>query len=101
MTSRMRRKREALRHWGHFMVGILIGSMIWTPVLAATDFMPDPRDWTNRLVHGDWVAIAVTSAILLAIVGVAVGFLTRNRALKSSAPDPENSIGRYRPFREL
>ena len=101
MTSRMRRRREALRHWGRFLMGIVIGITIWTPVLAATDFMPDARDWTNRLVHGDWVAIAVTAAILLAIVGVAVGFLTRNRALKSPMPDPENSIGRQRPFREL
>ncbi len=100
MTSRIRRKREALRHWGHFLAGILIGIMIWTPVLAATD-LPDPREWTNRLMHGDWVALAVAGAILLAIIGVALGFMTRNRALKSPSPDPEDSIGRHRPFREL
>jgi hypothetical protein len=101
MTSRMRRKREALRHWSHFLAGILIGVMIWTPVLAASDFVPDPRAWTNRLMHGDWIAIAITAAILLAIIGVALGFLTRNRPLKPATADPENSIGRYRPFRDL
>jgi hypothetical protein len=99
MTSRTQRRRAALRHWANFLAGILIGVMIWTPVLAANDFVP--RDWTNRLMHGDWVAIGVTAAILLAIIGVALGFMTRNRPLKSPTPDPEDSIGRRRPFREF
>jgi hypothetical protein len=98
MTIRTRRRRAALRHWGNFLAGMLIGIMIWTPVLAANDFVPDPREWTNRLMHGDWVALAVTGLILLAIIGLAVGVLTRGRTLKSPTAVPENSIGRQRPF---
>jgi hypothetical protein len=96
----MRRRRTALRDWGNFLAGIMIGVMIWTPVLAATDF-PDPREWTNRLMHGDWVALAIAGAILLAIIAVALGFFTHNRTSKSPMPDAENSIGRQRPFRDL
>jgi len=101
MTNRMRKKRATLRAWRDFLAGSLIGIAVQTPVFAATsiDF---PADWTQRLTHGDPMAIGVTGAVVLVVaaVAVALGALARRRATKASPADPENSIGRYRPFRQ-
>jgi len=102
MTNRARRRRTALRDWRNFLAGILIGTAVQTPVFAATNVDLNPSDWTERLTHGDPMAIGVAGAIVVVVaaVAVALGTLARRRATRVPRPDPENSIGRYRPFRE-
>ena len=101
MTNRMRRRRATLRAWRDFLAGSLIGTAAQTPVFAATrsDF---PEDWTQRLAHGDPLAIGIAGAIVVVVAAIAVALATlaRRRAAKVPPPDPENSIGRYRPFHE-
>ena len=101
MTNRMRKRRATLRAWRDFLAGSLIGITVQTPVFAATRF-DFPTDWTERLTHGDPMAIGVTGGIVVAIaaIAVALGSLSRRRATKAPPPDPENSIGRYRPFHQ-
>ncbi|HET9764780.1 MAG TPA: hypothetical protein VFR50_14760 [Casimicrobiaceae bacterium] len=102
MTNRARRRRAALRDWRNFLTGALIGIAVQTPVFAATHVEFNPSEWTQRLQHGDPLALGIAGAIVfvIAAVAVALGTLARRHASKATAPDPENSIGRYRPFRQ-
>ena len=102
MTNRTRRRRDALRDWRNFLTGTLIGAAVQTPVFAATHVEFNPSDWTQRLEHGDPMALGIAGAVVfvVAALAVAVGTLARRRATKATPPDPENSIGRYRPFRQ-
>ncbi|HUH94702.1 MAG TPA: hypothetical protein VL742_16355 [Casimicrobiaceae bacterium] len=97
----MRKRRATLRAWRDFLAGSLIGTAVQTPVFAATGF-DFPNDWTQRLTHGDPMAIGVAGAIVVVVaaVAIAIGTLARRRATRGPPPDPENSIGRHRPFRE-
>jgi hypothetical protein len=102
MTNRARRRRAALRDWRNFLTGALIGTAVQTPVFATTNVDFNPSEWTQRLTHGDPMAIGIAGAavIVIAAVAVTLGIVARRRASKAPVPDPENSIGRYRPFHE-
>ena len=102
MTNHARRRRAALRDWRNFLAGTLIGTVVQAPVFAATNLDFNPSDWTQRLAHGDPMAIGVAGAIVLVVaaVAVALGTFARRRASKAPPLEPENSIGRYRPFHE-
>jgi membrane protein DedA with SNARE-associated domain len=94
MTSRMRQTRATLRHWRNFLTGALIGTLVQTPVFAATEILPG--EWTARLEH-DWPAVvAVIAVVVIAIGAAAVAVRARARAAKAPIADPKNSIGRYR-----
>ncbi|HZI82988.1 MAG TPA: hypothetical protein VFF44_03690 [Casimicrobiaceae bacterium] len=95
MTTRTRRTRSTLRHWGNFLTGTAIGAAVQTPVFAATDFIPS--DWTARITQGDWPTLLLIGAVILLVVGVALRVLTRSRGSKVPPPIREDSIGRYRP----
>jgi hypothetical protein len=94
MTNRARQRKETLRHWRNFATGLLIGVLIWTPVLAATEFTPTA--WSARLAHGDWSTLVLIGSIVL----LGAGLLLRFRA-HCHAPAPpvesKDSIGHYRP----
>jgi hypothetical protein len=94
MTSRTRRTRAALRAWRDFLAGMLIGATVQTPLYAA-DF--SPHELTERLAHGDWVAMGAAAALLLLIIGVVLRVFMRDRPPKAPPPQSENSIGRHRP----
>ena len=88
MTHGLRRARESLRRTRNFAAGILIGAAFVTPVFAASNVTGD--DWTTVLLLGS-----------VALLGI--GLLLRIRVRQKTpttmvrAPDPQDSIGQYRP----
>jgi membrane protein DedA with SNARE-associated domain len=95
MTSRMRQTRATVRHWRNFLTGALIGTLVQTPVFAASEILPG--EWTARLEH-DWPSVvAVIAVVVIAIGAAALAVRARSRAAaRAPVADPKNSIGRYR-----
>ena len=96
MTTRQRRRRDAVRHWRNFLTGILLGATIQTPVFAATDFIPSA--WSERLMHGDPTALLTIGGVIVILALVVAWGFRGHGASKPRPPDPENSIGRHRHF---
>jgi hypothetical protein len=94
MTARARQRRVALRHWLNFAMGLAIGVVVWTPVLAATELIPSA--WSARLAHGDWSTFVLTASVILLGAGLLLRFRARDRAAPP-VTEPEDAIGRYRP----
>jgi len=90
MSHRLKRARESLRQARNFAAGVLIGTGFATPVFAAAEITRD-----------DWTRLGLLASVTL--LGIGLLMRTRTRANKpkagvqTHAPDPEDSIGRYRP----
>jgi hypothetical protein len=98
MTYRAQRTKETLRHWRNFATGMLIGSAVWAPVYAATANDSIPSDWSARLAHGDWTTLLLVGSIVLLGIGVLLRIRAHDNTPRAQpAPDPQDSIGRYRP----
>ena len=87
MTHRAKKAKDALLHWRNFVAGTLIGTAMVTPVFAATD-----------LAHSDWTTLLMVGSVVLLGIGVLLRIRARDLAPKAQpAPNPQDSIGRYRP----
>jgi hypothetical protein len=97
MTHREQKTRESLRHWRNFATGLLIGTAVQTPVFAATgNLIPD--QWSATLVHGDWTTLLLVASVVLLGVGLLLRIRAHDRTPRAPVdPDPQDSIGRYRP----
>ena len=94
MTARARQRRATLRHWLNFAMGLAIGVVVWTPVLAATELIPSGL--STRLAHGDWSTLVLIASVVLLGAGLLLRFRARDHAAPPVA-EPEDAIGRYRP----
>lgn len=87
MTHRLKRAKESLRQARDFAAGTLIGAGFATPVFAAAEVTRD-----------EWTTLGLLTSIVLLGAGLLLRIRTHAKPTASArAPEPEDSIGRYRP----